>query len=150
MDYEIADQNVIATKIINSIYYANKSKIIQCFIDNRKTTDNTTLMSIAYFPIENNIILNYAKHHFLQCNTELLYLFKFKIINSMTVISEIEILNRENILKNSKDTNINSSINISIDNPISFFSRSNKVGRNDKCPCGSGLKYKKCCLKRHS
>lgn len=24
---------------------------------------------------------------------------------------------------------------------------SNKVGRNDSCPCGSGLKYKKCCGK---
>jgi len=22
----------------------------------------------------------------------------------------------------------------------------NKVGRNDPCPCGSGKKYKKCCL----
>ncbi|MEX1330004.1 MAG: SEC-C metal-binding domain-containing protein, partial [Desulfobacterales bacterium] len=21
-----------------------------------------------------------------------------------------------------------------------------KVGRNDPCPCGSGLKHKKCCL----
>ena len=21
-----------------------------------------------------------------------------------------------------------------------------KVGRNESCPCGSGLKYKKCCL----
>ncbi|MGY2490088.1 SEC-C metal-binding domain-containing protein [Cupriavidus sp. CP313] len=21
-----------------------------------------------------------------------------------------------------------------------------KLGRNDRCPCGSGLKYKKCCL----
>ena len=25
--------------------------------------------------------------------------------------------------------------------------KSNKVGRNDPCPCGSGKKYKKCCLK---
>ncbi|MFL0554275.1 SEC-C metal-binding domain-containing protein [Paenibacillus barengoltzii] len=25
--------------------------------------------------------------------------------------------------------------------------RSNKIGRNDPCPCGSGLKYKKCCGK---
>lgn len=25
-----------------------------------------------------------------------------------------------------------------------------KVGRNDPCPCGSGLKYKKCCLLRQS
>ena len=26
--------------------------------------------------------------------------------------------------------------------------RTEKVGRNDPCPCGSGLKYKKCCLGR--
>ena len=25
--------------------------------------------------------------------------------------------------------------------------KSNKIGRNDPCPCGSGKKYKKCCLK---
>ena len=25
--------------------------------------------------------------------------------------------------------------------------KSEKVGRNDPCPCGSGLKYKKCCGK---
>jgi len=24
------------------------------------------------------------------------------------------------------------------------------VGRNDPCPCGSGLKYKKCCLNKHN
>ena len=23
-----------------------------------------------------------------------------------------------------------------------------KIGRNDPCPCGSGKKYKKCCLNR--
>ena len=26
--------------------------------------------------------------------------------------------------------------------------RSDKVGRNDPCPCGSGKKFKKCCLKK--
>lgn len=25
--------------------------------------------------------------------------------------------------------------------------KQNKIGRNDPCPCGSGLKYKKCCMK---
>jgi len=25
--------------------------------------------------------------------------------------------------------------------------RGPKVGRNDRCPCGSGKKYKKCCLR---
>lgn len=30
---------------------------------------------------------------------------------------------------------------------ISTFKREEpKVGRNDKCPCGSGKKYKKCCI----
>lgn len=24
-----------------------------------------------------------------------------------------------------------------------------KVGRNDPCPCGSGLKFKKCCLHKY-
>ncbi|MBI5118565.1 SEC-C domain-containing protein [Candidatus Poribacteria bacterium] len=31
---------------------------------------------------------------------------------------------------------------------MSFFSKETRrdVGRNDPCPCGSGKKYKKCCL----
>ncbi len=24
-----------------------------------------------------------------------------------------------------------------------------KIGRNDPCPCGSGKKYKKCCIDKH-
>ena len=31
----------------------------------------------------------------------------------------------------------------------SFHGTSKKVGRNDPCPCGSGKKYKKCCLAKH-
>jgi uncharacterized protein YecA (UPF0149 family) len=27
---------------------------------------------------------------------------------------------------------------------------SGKIGRNDPCPCGSGKKYKKCCLGRET
>ena len=30
--------------------------------------------------------------------------------------------------------------------PVSTQLRIGKIGRNDKCPCGSGKKYKKCCL----
>jgi uncharacterized protein YecA (UPF0149 family) len=26
--------------------------------------------------------------------------------------------------------------------------KSKKIGRNDPCPCGSGKKYKKCCLNK--
>lgn len=28
--------------------------------------------------------------------------------------------------------------------------KSKKIGRNDPCPCGSGKKYKKCCLNKGS
>ena len=28
--------------------------------------------------------------------------------------------------------------------------RSEKVGRNDPCPCGSGKKYKQCCLRKQN
>jgi methionyl aminopeptidase len=33
-----------------------------------------------------------------------------------------------------------------------LFSRNReaKIGRNDPCPCGSGLKYKKCCMGKES
>ena len=31
-------------------------------------------------------------------------------------------------------------------NVVNFVPRGAKVGRNDPCPCGSGKKYKKCCL----
>ena len=30
--------------------------------------------------------------------------------------------------------------------PAAPISREPKVGRNDPCPCGSGKKFKKCCL----
>lgn len=33
-----------------------------------------------------------------------------------------------------------------LSNTSNFFSREEKVGRNDPCPCGSGKKFKKCCL----
>ncbi|MGB5745346.1 MAG: type I methionyl aminopeptidase [Desulfobacterales bacterium] len=32
---------------------------------------------------------------------------------------------------------------------MNLKSKTDKVGRNDPCPCGSGLKYKKCCLSKN-
>jgi len=34
-------------------------------------------------------------------------------------------------------------------NPLMPIRGKVKVGRNDPSPCGSGLKFKKCCLKKH-
>jgi len=34
------------------------------------------------------------------------------------------------------------------DKPRATLTDKPKVGRNDPCPCGSGLKYKQCCLKK--
>ncbi|HMN44165.1 MAG TPA: SEC-C metal-binding domain-containing protein [Povalibacter sp.] len=33
---------------------------------------------------------------------------------------------------------------------VTYVRESPKVGRNDPCPCGSGRKYKKCCLEKES
>jgi uncharacterized protein YchJ len=30
---------------------------------------------------------------------------------------------------------------------LPIINQNKKIGRNDPCPCGSGKKYKKCCLK---
>ena len=32
--------------------------------------------------------------------------------------------------------------------PAATYKPGPKVGRNDPCPCGSGKKYKKCCLNK--
>lgn len=32
------------------------------------------------------------------------------------------------------------------DNVVKFVPRTSTIGRNDPCPCGSGKKYKKCCI----
>lgn len=32
-------------------------------------------------------------------------------------------------------------------NTVQHEEQKTKIGRNEKCPCGSGLKYKKCCIK---
>ncbi|MBI3327944.1 MAG: SEC-C domain-containing protein, partial [Nitrospinae bacterium] len=32
--------------------------------------------------------------------------------------------------------------------PVPFRREDTKVGRNDPCPCGSGKKYKYCCLNK--
>jgi SWIM/SEC-C metal-binding protein len=34
-------------------------------------------------------------------------------------------------------------------NPPTIKRNKPKVGRNDPCPCGSGLKFKKCCLNKY-
>lgn len=31
--------------------------------------------------------------------------------------------------------------------PTTYVRENKKIGRNDPCPCGSGLKYKQCCGK---
>jgi uncharacterized protein YecA (UPF0149 family) len=47
--------------------------------------------------------------------------------------------------KNSEQTEIDSKGKI-----VPFKRVAPKVGRNDPCPCGSGKKYKKCCLNKTS
>jgi hypothetical protein len=60
-----------------------------------------------------------------------------------------------NILDIDKDRNMHIAVSGTMDDCIRYAKdmlqpkmslvKSKKVGRNDKCPCGSGQKYKKCC-----
>ena len=45
-------------------------------------------------------------------------------------------------------TNINNAIDNLIEKLEKDMESKKKIGRNDPCPCGSGLKYKKCCGKK--
>jgi len=71
---------------------------------------------------------------------ETAYLLEFeteavRLFQAILVISEYLYRLREVDLMNQGNTTIN---------PNTQFNRSKKIGRNDTCPCGSGLKYKFC------
>jgi preprotein translocase subunit SecA len=62
-----------------------------------------------------------------------------------SVIDEKEEIEREEVAVNTKAVSgQEQSETVSKKQPVR---RSEKVGRNDPCPCGSGKKYKNCCLK---
>ena len=44
------------------------------------------------------------------------------------------------------ETTMEQSVNAALRDPVTQSVSVKKVGRNDKCPCGSGEKFKKCCL----
>ena len=52
--------------------------------------------------------------------------------------------------KGPSETQIQNMIDTSLENafkaPPTISPRKRKIGRNDRCSCGSGIKYKKCCL----
>ena len=73
---------------------------------------------------------------------------------SIAIYEDYEWQYSEDLEKDFRGMNLNNSRHlINIGNPISFkFEKSQtfkntqpKIGRNEKCPCGSGLKFKKCC-----
>ncbi|MGQ9514070.1 MAG: SEC-C metal-binding domain-containing protein [Thermoproteota archaeon] len=49
------------------------------------------------------------------------------------IIAKIEVLDKTATMLDTSDE-------------LSFIPAISKAGRNDPCPCGSGLKFKKCCL----
>ena len=57
-----------------------------------------------------------------------------------------ENMQRVNLVKNMV-TNLNAAQNAGTEKSKPVVKSDKKVGRNDPCPCGSGLKYKKCCGK---
>ena len=63
-------------------------------------------------------------------------------------LSKQEIQNlRQAIAPNVREIHAFWLVRRSVDTPMATFRRDEpKIGRNDPCPCGSGRKFKKCCL----
>ena len=61
------------------------------------------------------------------------------------VVVGIEPDKREDISDVERLLNPNKAIR---DKPRAPTTANPKVGRNDPCPCGSGLKFKQCCLRK--
>ena len=57
-----------------------------------------------------------------------------------------EKVERVNLVKNMV-ANFNQAQKAGTEKAQPKVNKTEKVGRNDPCPCGSGLKYKKCCGK---
>ncbi len=71
--------------------------------------------------------------------------FKTKPIDTM-IMGDLEDIEIKLCLRNNRDTQA-SQHNWFNDN-LPFVNSEPKIGRNDTCPCGSGKKYKRCCLNK--
>ena len=69
------------------------------------------------------------------------------ITNSLDISEDIEDSIFKQTEKNEKVVDINEFRNYKEDSSGTVH-KGKEVGRNDPCPCGSGKKYKKCCLKK--
>ena len=64
------------------------------------------------------------------------------------VLAAVQLFTQSPPAQNSTTINITQVIQQVISEPSgskSVPAKSNKIGRNEPCPCGSGIKYKKCC-----
>ena len=60
-----------------------------------------------------------------------------KLIDSETILSDLKILEKQFVSRIRGDSTVKG---------ITHKKHYTDVGRNDACPCGSGKKFKKCCL----
>jgi len=113
----------------------NYDMCIKYFLENDKYSANLIRMVAAkhknFMEIVNSVI---AKNYTLD---ELLNRYKRRYINNK-IISSTTVLYRSSAFS--------STLGIIEDNESKpQIDRTQKIGRNDPCPCGSGKKYKKCC-----
>lgn len=113
----------------------NYDKCIRYFLENDKFGANV-IKTVAnshpkFMEIVNSVI---AKNYTLD---ELLYKYKRRYINNK-IMSSTTVLYRSNAFSNTLGI-------IEQEEEKPKIDLSQKIGRNDPCPCGSGKKYKKCC-----
>lgn len=115
----------------------NKDECIREFLTNDKIPPEVIKIAKEnnenFFGVVNNVInTNFSEIEELLFNTKTAY-------STSGIFSPITILFNSDLFANLveiKKTEQNKNLN-------------NHTGRNELCPCGSGLKYKKCCGQRH-
>lgn len=92
---------------------------------------NTIIQQMTYIPDPKDRSKQ-ATAYLLEFENEAIHMIQAIIVISEYLyrLREIELMNKGNIPMNPHETT----------------KSSRKIARNDKCPCGSGKKYKKCCL----
>ncbi|MGL4992473.1 MAG: SEC-C metal-binding domain-containing protein [Sarcina sp.] len=118
--------------------YILSGNIIKEFITDATNDEKALLeknLNSEYIDIKNCDPKNYVRLFLLGITFPYLEEEEYKLV----IPIEVKELLKTIILSENKDVE---AVNKAV------FNNNKKIGRNEKCPCGSGKKYKKCCLNK--
>lgn len=115
--------------------------IIKEFISDATSDEKALLkntLNSEYIDIKKCDPKNYVRLFLLGITFPYLEKNEYKLV----IPKEVKELFKTIVLSETKEVEV-----VKTENKV-FLNSNRKIGRNEKCPCGSGKKYKKCCLNR--